>query len=197
MENNVGFKWKDDLIFKCYEINHALQSADFHKAKYGAVKAAAREVGIDCMVDANLIPIFSGFTLIKGYVDVCHFEWQAVREYEPTRRPMGLPPKARSGYITRLATAISKENYSMVSLYVPHDLRGPEFNDNPAPASAIQPHVDAVRTIELHLVGVSSCEEQFHLLAGVSQPIFHNLFDYTLFPGTHLGFSVSVNNAVT
>ena len=122
-------KWKDDLIFKCYEINHALQSADFHKAKYGAVKDAAREVGIDCLVAGNLIPIFAGFTLINGYVDVCHFEWQAAREYEPSRRPMGLPPQARSGYITRLATAISKENYSVVSLYVPHNLRGEEHKN--------------------------------------------------------------------
>jgi hypothetical protein len=117
-------KWKDDLIFKCYEINHALESAAFHKVKYGAVKEAAAEVGIDCLVSGNLIPIFAGFTLINGDIDVCHFEWQAIREYEPSRRPMGLPPKARSGYITRLATAISNENYSAVSLYVPHDLRG-------------------------------------------------------------------------
>ncbi|MEA2068261.1 MAG: hypothetical protein U9P12_03575 [Verrucomicrobiota bacterium] len=122
-------KWKDDLIFKCYEINHALQSADFHKAKYGAVKTAARETGIDCMVSGNLIPIFAGFTLINGNIDVCHFEWQTTREYEPSRRPMGLPPKARSGYITRLATAISKENYSVVSLYVPHNLRGEEHKN--------------------------------------------------------------------
>lgn len=117
-------KWKDDLIFKCYQINHALESAAFHRAKYGAIKEAALEVGIDCMVSGNLIPIFAGFTLINGNIDVSHFEWQATREYEPSRRPMGLPPKARSGYITRLAAAISKGNYSVVSLYAPHDLRG-------------------------------------------------------------------------
>lgn len=122
-------KWKDDLIFKCYIINHAREAAAFHKPKYSAIKAAAREAGIDCMVSGNLIPIFPGYTLINGYVDVCHFEWQTVRDYQPTRRPMGLPPTARSGYITRLAAAISKENYSVVSLYVPHNLRGEEHKN--------------------------------------------------------------------
>lgn len=117
-------KWKDDLIFKCYIINHALRSAEFHKPKYAAVKQAAREAGIDCMVSGNAIPIFPGFTLINGYLDVSHFEWQTTREYQPGRRVMGLPPQARSGYITRLAAALGRENYSVVSLYVPHDLRG-------------------------------------------------------------------------
>lgn len=122
-------EWKDDLIFKCYMINHAIESAGFHKPKYAAVKEAAKEGGFDCLVAGNLIPIFPGFTLIKGYLDICHFEWPTFYDYEPTRRPMGLPPTARSGYITRLASAIGKENYSVVSPYVSHDQRGEEFKN--------------------------------------------------------------------
>ena len=122
-------KWKDNLIFKCYEINHALESAKFHKAKYTAIKKAAKEAGIDCMVDGNLIPAFAGYTLVNGYVDVCQFEWQATRDYEVTRRPMGLPPQARSGYITRLAATVSKENYSIFSLYAPYDQRGKDHEN--------------------------------------------------------------------
>ena len=122
-------EWKDDLIFKCYEINHAIESAGFHKPKYAAVKEAAKEGGFDCLVAGNLIPIFPGFTLIKGYLDICHFEWPTFYDYEPTRRKMGLPPKARSGYITRLASAIGKEKYSAISLYVSHEQRGEKFKN--------------------------------------------------------------------
>jgi hypothetical protein len=117
-------KWKDDLVFKCHVVNHIRQAVEFHKPKYRAVKEAAREAGIDCMVSGNQIPLFVGYSLINGYIDVCHFEWQATREYEPSRRPMGLPPQARSGYISRLAAAVGKENWSVISLYVPHTLRG-------------------------------------------------------------------------
>ncbi len=117
-------KWKEDLIFKCYLINQVQESVKFHAAKFDAIKQAAKEEGIDVMVSGNLIPIFAGCSLIAGKIDVCHFEWQAKRDYLPTRRPMGLPPRARSSYITRLATAISNDNYSVVSLYVSYDLRG-------------------------------------------------------------------------
>ena len=122
-------KWKDDLIFKCYMVNHAQQSADFHKLKYSAIKDAAKEAGIECLVSGNAIPVFAGYTLVNGYLDVSHFEWQSTREYEATRRPLGLPPAARSGYISRLATAIGRENYSIISLYVPHNLRGEKYEN--------------------------------------------------------------------
>jgi len=122
-------EWKDDLIFKCYQINHAIESAGFHKPKYAAVKEAAKEGGFDCLVAGNLIPIFPGFTLIKDYLDICHFEWPTFYDYEPTRRKMGLPPEARSGYITRLASAIGNEKYSAVSLYVSHEQRGEKFKN--------------------------------------------------------------------
>ena len=122
-------KWKDDLVFKCYLINHVQESVKFHAAKYDAIKRAAAEDQRDVMVSGNLIPIFAGYSLLNGKIDVAHFEWQAVREYQPTRRPTGLPPTARSGYITRLATAVSRENYSVISLYVSHDLRGEEHEN--------------------------------------------------------------------
>lgn len=122
-------EWKDDLIFKCYQINHAIESANFHKPKYAAIKEAAKEGGFDCLVAGNLIPIFPGFTFIKGYLDICHFEWPTFYDYEPTRRPMGLPPTARSGYITRLAAAIGNTKYSVVSPYVSHDQRGEKFKN--------------------------------------------------------------------
>ena len=121
--------WKDDLIFKCYIINHVQQAVNFHKAKYDAIKEAAQDVGIECLVSGNAIPVFAGYSLINGWLDVSHFEWQTTLEYEPTRRPMGLPPVARSGYITRLAAAVGRENYSRISLYVPHELSG-ELHEN-------------------------------------------------------------------
>jgi hypothetical protein len=121
-------KWKDDLIFKCYEINHARESATFHQAKYAAVKQAARDVGIDCMVSGNLIPVFAGFSLSADSTDVCHFEWNAGRDPEPSRRAMGFPPKARSGYVARLGSAVGRSGYSIVSLYVPHNMQGEKFD---------------------------------------------------------------------
>ena len=122
-------KWKDDLIFKCYLINHVQESVKFHAAKYDAIKRAASEVDGDVLVSGNLIPLFPGFTLLNGKIDVSHFEWNSLRDCQPSRRDMGLPPSARSGYVTRLASAVGRENYSIVSLYVNHELRGPSHEN--------------------------------------------------------------------
>lgn len=118
-------KWKDDLLFKCYLVNQAQESMKFHAAKFDAVKQAAAADGRPILMSGNFEPLFPGYSLLAGKVDVAHFEWQTERDYLPTRRPLGLPPAARSGYATRLAAAVSNEHYGIVSLYVRSGLRGP------------------------------------------------------------------------
>jgi len=119
-----GEKWKNDPLWKAYQINLVLRSADFHTAKYDAVKATDRQMGTDRLFSGNTIPLFAGHSFVEGKLDVAHFEWPSWRSYHPKRRPMGLPPDGRSGYITRLARRISSAGYSIISLYVPVELTG-------------------------------------------------------------------------
>lgn len=121
--------WKNDPVFKSLLVSHVLAAIDFHSAKYDAVKAAAAETGNDVLFSGNQIPLFAGYSLLNKKIDVCHFEWQTQREYHPDRRPMGLPPQGRSAYIARLAAALGTQNYSIISLYVGHDLRGAEHEN--------------------------------------------------------------------
>ena len=119
-------KWKNDPIFKAYLVHSVLAAREFHAAKYDAVQEASREIGKEVLVTGNLIPLFAGYTLIEGNIDVAHFEWPVFRSYHPKRRPMGLPPEARSSYIARLAAAIGGKGWSIASFYVQKDLTGPE-----------------------------------------------------------------------
>lgn len=117
-------EWAKDPVWASYRM-HLVESAQaFHRAFYGSAKRAAAKAGLDCAVFGNSIPFPLGGTLLKGACDVAHFEWSTVHGWYGMR-PLGLPPRGRLGYVTRLGAAMSDAGYCWPSLYVSKDKSGP------------------------------------------------------------------------
>ena len=113
-------KWAEDLVWKCYLLNKVETDLSYHRALYETVKKADPS----CAVTGNLIPLMPGAALMKGACDIANFEWQTVGTFGDLP-DLGLPPKARVAYVTRLGAAIGDAGYCWPSLYVPKRLSGP------------------------------------------------------------------------
>ena len=118
-------RWLDDKIWKAYLVYKVETGLEYGREVYHAAKAAAAEVGLDCGIFGNIIPMFPGSELARGFCDVPCFEWLAEGTYS-TLPELGLPPKARSAYVVRLARTYSGTSYCWFSLYVPKRLSGPK-----------------------------------------------------------------------
>ncbi|MEW6358623.1 MAG: beta-galactosidase trimerization domain-containing protein [Planctomycetota bacterium] len=116
-------KWTEDPVWLCYLLSKVESGVAFHRAVYRTAKEAAKAQGLDCMVGGNTIPLFPGRPLLRGACDIANFEWKTVGRFGPMPE-MGLPPKARVGYVTRLGAAISDAPYCWPSIYVPKNLSG-------------------------------------------------------------------------
>lgn len=116
--------WTTDPVWSCYRIHLVEQSLAFHRAFYAASKQAAGRAGLDCAVFGNTIPFPLGGTLMKGACDIAHFEWNTVHPHWGMK-PMGLPPRGRVGYVTRLGAAISDAPFCWPSIYVSKGHAGP------------------------------------------------------------------------
>jgi hypothetical protein len=117
-------KWTEDPVWLCYVINKIETAQAYHRAFYAAAKKSARREKLDCAVFGNTIPFPMGGALMKGACDIAHFEWSTVHGHWGMR-PMGLPPKGRVGYVTRLGAAISDAPFCWPSIYVSKDKSGP------------------------------------------------------------------------
>ncbi len=117
-------KWATDPVWCTYRVHlvHAAQA--YHRAFYAAAKQVAQREGIECAVFGNSIPMPLGGSLMKGACDIAHFEWSSVHGWWGMR-PMGLPPRGRVGYVTRLGAAMSDAPFCWPSIYVKHDQAGP------------------------------------------------------------------------
>lgn len=120
----VNPKWTADPLWLCYRLHLVEQAQQFHRAFYRVAKEAARREGIDCAIFGNSIPFPLGGALLKGACDIAHFEWSTVHGWYGMR-PMGLPPRGRAGYVSRLGAAISDAPFCWPSLYVSKDKSGP------------------------------------------------------------------------
>ena len=116
-------KWASDPVWLCYLVNKVETSQAYHRAFYSAAKKAARDANLDCAVFGNAIPMPLGGALMKGACDIAHFEWSTAHGWW-NMRAMGLPPRGRIGYVTRLGAAISDAGYCWPSLYVSQDKSG-------------------------------------------------------------------------
>ncbi len=116
-------QWSEDPIWMCYVLNKIETAQAFHRAFYTAAKQAAHKEQLDCAVFGNTIPIALGGALMKGACDIAHFEWSTAHGWWGMR-PMGLPPKGRVGYVTRLGAAISDAPFCWPSIYVSKDYSG-------------------------------------------------------------------------
>lgn len=116
-------KWTEDPVWLCYCINKVETAQAYHRAFYAAAKKSAQQEKLGCAIFGNTIPFPMGGSLMKGACDVAHFEWSTVHGYWGLR-PMGLPPKGRVGYVTRLGAAISDAPFCWPSIYVSKDKSG-------------------------------------------------------------------------
>ncbi|MBI5683699.1 MAG: beta-galactosidase trimerization domain-containing protein [Verrucomicrobia bacterium] len=116
-------KWTEDPVWLCYVINKVETARAYHRAFYAAAKESARREKLDCAIFGNTIPFPMGGALMKGACDIAHFEWSTVHGFWGMR-PMGLPPKGRVGYVTRLGAAISDAPFCWPSIYVSKDKSG-------------------------------------------------------------------------
>ena len=113
-------KWTEDPVWLCYVINQVETAQAYHRAFYAAAKKSARQEKLDCAIFGNTVPFPMGGALMKGACDIAHFEWSTVHGFWGMR-PMGLPPKGRVGYVTRLGAAISDALFCWPSIYVSKD----------------------------------------------------------------------------
>lgn len=116
-------KWTEDPVWLCYVLNKVETAQAYHRAFYTAAKKSARREKLDCAVFGNTMPLPMGGALMKGACDIAHFEWSTVHGFWGMR-PMGLPPKGRVGYVTRLGAAISDAPFCWPSIYVSKDKSG-------------------------------------------------------------------------
>jgi hypothetical protein len=116
-------KWTEDPVWLCYVIHKVETAQAYHRAFYAAAKKSAQREKLDCAVFGNTIPFPLGGALMKGACDIAHFEWSTVHGHWGLR-PMGLPPKGRVGYVTRLGAAISDAPFCWPSIYVSQDKSG-------------------------------------------------------------------------
>ncbi|MCX7825669.1 MAG: beta-galactosidase trimerization domain-containing protein [Verrucomicrobiae bacterium] len=116
-------KWAEDPVWLCYVLHKVETAQAYHRAFYAAAKKAARREKLDCAVFGNTIPFPMGGSLMNGACDIAHFEWSTVHGHWGMR-PMGLPPKGRVGYVTRLGAAISDAPFCWPSIYVSKDKSG-------------------------------------------------------------------------
>ncbi len=110
-------QWAEDPLWMCYVLNKIETAQSYHRAFYTAAKKSSAKAHLDCAVFGNTIPIALGGALMKGACDIAHFEWSTVYGWRGMR-PMGLPPKGRVGYVTRLGAAISDAPFCWPSIYV-------------------------------------------------------------------------------
>jgi len=122
--HNQNPKWTTDPIWCAYRIHLVEAAQSYHRSFYAVAKNSARREKLDCAVFGNTIPFPLGGALMKGACDIAHFEWSTVHSWWGMR-PMGLPPKGRVGYVTRLGAAISDAPFCWPSIYVSKDKSGP------------------------------------------------------------------------
>lgn len=121
--NPRSAEWTTDPVWLAYLIHLVECSQSYHRSFYAAAKKAAKEEGYECAVFGNTIPLPLGGSLLAGACDIAHFEWSTSHGWWGMR-PMGLPPKGRLGYVTRLGAAISEAPFCWPSLYVDKDMSG-------------------------------------------------------------------------
>ncbi len=80
------------------------------------------------LLTGNLIPLIPGGMALVDTVDIPVFEWRYTESYR-TLKPRTSYPAGYS-FLSRLAAKASKENFSIVSLYVPHDLSQAQESDS-------------------------------------------------------------------
>lgn len=111
-------RWLSDKVWRAFQIACIEERLASMKEVYRLNKQAARELGRDVPMVANVIPMLSALFLQRDCVDMANFEWPAFKTFTAFVKPLGYYPQARLGIGPRMAAKIGVTGHAIVDPYV-------------------------------------------------------------------------------
>jgi hypothetical protein len=105
-------------VWRAFQIATVEEKLDSMKEVYRLNKQAARELGRDVPMVANVIPMLSALFLQRDCVDMANFEWPVFKTFTAFVKPLGYYPQARLGIGPRMASKIGVTGHAIVDPYV-------------------------------------------------------------------------------
>lgn len=110
-------RWLGDKVWRIFQIACIEDRLSSMKEVY-RLNQAARPLGRQVPMVANIIPTLSATFLQRDCVDMANFEWPSFKTYGAFPNPFGDYPRARLGLGPRMAAKIGTTGHAMVDPYV-------------------------------------------------------------------------------
>ena len=111
-------RWLSNKVWRAFQIAAVEEKLACMKEVYRLNKQAARELGRDVPMVANVIPMLSALFLQRDCVDMANFEWPVFKTFTAFVKPLGYYPQARLGIGPRMASKIGVTGHAIVDPYV-------------------------------------------------------------------------------
>jgi hypothetical protein len=111
-------RWLSNKVWRAFQIAAVEEKLASMKEVYRLNKQAARELGRDVPMVANVIPMLSALFLQRDCVDMANFEWPVFKTFTAFVKPLGYFPHARPGIGPRMASKIGVTGHAIVDPYV-------------------------------------------------------------------------------
>lgn len=111
-------RWLSNKVWRGFQIACIEERLASMKEVYRLNKQAARELGRDVPMVANVIPMLSALFLQRDCVDMANFEWPVFKTFTAFVKPLGYYPQARLGIGPRMAAKIGVTGHAIVDPYV-------------------------------------------------------------------------------
>ncbi len=111
-------RWLSNKVWRAFQIAAVEEKLASMKVVYRLNKQAARELGRDVPMVANVIPMLSALFLQRDCVDMANFEWPVFKTFTAFVKPLGYYPQARLGIGPRMASKIGVTGHAIVDPYV-------------------------------------------------------------------------------
>ena len=111
-------RWLGNKVWRAFQIAAVEEKLASMKEVYRLNKQAARELGRDVPMVANVIPMLSALFLQRDCVDMANFEWPVFKTFTAFVKPLGYYPQARLGIGPRMASKIGVTGHAIVDPYV-------------------------------------------------------------------------------
>ena len=111
-------RWLSNKVWRAFQIAAVEEKLASMKEVYRLNKQAARELGRDVPMVANVIPMLSALFLQRECVDMANFEWPVFKTFTAFVKPLGYYPQARLGIGPRMASKIGVTGHAIVDPYV-------------------------------------------------------------------------------
>jgi hypothetical protein len=111
-------RWLANKVWRAFQISAVEEKLASMKEVYRLNKQAARELGRDVPMIANVIPMLSALFLQRDCVDMANFEWPVFKTFTAFVKPLGYYPQARLGIGPRMASKIGVTGHAIVDPYV-------------------------------------------------------------------------------